>query len=157
MSTNSDYLPHEWDRSPRTLRRLIEQGLVERLADGKVINRSRAQFAVRAIVALEFKVSRWTECLDQASRNRWFASQSYAVVPQKLRTVDRCRQAAELGVNVVWISDCSDYRLEVSQDPLIATAPPAWKVNDLLARYHGRYVGGHTMAGHKIPNAGWPS
>jgi hypothetical protein len=57
-------------------------------------------FAVRQIVAFEAKMDAPSEALAQASRNRWFASHSYIIVPKKLRDSRPIRKANQFGVGV---------------------------------------------------------
>jgi hypothetical protein len=57
-------------------------------------------FAVQQIVAFEAKMSSPSKALAQASRNRWFASQSYIIVPKKPRDSWSIRKANQFGVGI---------------------------------------------------------
>jgi len=57
-------------------------------------------FAVRQILAFEAKMDAPSEALAQASRNRWFASHSYIIVPKMLRDSRPIRKANQFGVGV---------------------------------------------------------
>jgi hypothetical protein len=60
-------------------------------------------FAVRQIIAFEAKVSDWRAGLRQASLNRWFASESYVLLPGVRNQKDLLDEAKALGVGV-WIA-----------------------------------------------------
>jgi hypothetical protein len=57
-------------------------------------------FAARQIVAFEAKMASPSAALAQASRNRWFASHSYIIVPKKPRDGWQIRKANQFGVGV---------------------------------------------------------
>lgn len=61
-------------------------------------------FAVSQIVAIEAKISAPFIALDQASRNRWFASHSYILIPTPPRDTRAFRKANDLGIGV-WSPD----------------------------------------------------
>jgi hypothetical protein len=82
---------------------------IERLSAAQMIycktGRWRARrldriFAVNQIVAFEAKMDAPSEALAQASRNRWFASHSYIIVPKKLRDSRPIQKANQFGVGV---------------------------------------------------------
>jgi hypothetical protein len=57
-------------------------------------------YAVRSIVAVEAKMSKWRSALDQARLNTWFASESYVLLPAIPGSKDfvALAGAAEVGV-----------------------------------------------------------
>jgi hypothetical protein len=64
--------------------------------------RLEESFAVRGIVAFEAKISDWTQAIHQASANRWFASESYVLVPAVPARGTLLAQAQRAGVGV-WV------------------------------------------------------
>jgi hypothetical protein len=56
-------------------------GLVRRVRDRWRARTPRKLMAVRRIVAIEAKVGAWRPGLEQAFHNRWFASESYLLLP----------------------------------------------------------------------------
>jgi len=65
-------------------------GSIERLYNAEMIRlvgsswtpyALRRSFAASKIIAIEAKIGRWTEVLNQALLNTWFASKSYVLVP----------------------------------------------------------------------------
>lgn len=88
-------------------------------------------FAATKIIAVEAKIGKWGEVLDQARLNTWFASKSYVLVPRV--SEDQVREAQRFGIGV----------LSAEQDVIrewdAATAPlprsyASWVVNDLAWR-----------------------
>jgi hypothetical protein len=85
-----------------SLRRLETAGLVGERAGTWASRRLEESFAVRGIVAFEAKISNWTQAIQQASANRWFASESYVLVPAVPRRGTLLTQARRAGVGV-WV------------------------------------------------------
>jgi hypothetical protein len=81
---------------------LREAGLLIERAGTWRVRRLRDAFAVRGIIAFEAKIADWSQALAQASANRWFASESYVLLPTAPRRVDAASEAARLGVGI-WI------------------------------------------------------
>jgi hypothetical protein len=71
-------------------------------------------FAVRSIVAFEAKVSDWAGAVEQAWTNRWFASESYVLLPRLPRSSGVVSLATARGVGI-WIAG--------SRRPVLAAAP----------------------------------
>lgn len=92
-------------------------------------------FAVRQILVFEAKMNSWSDALSQATVNRWFASQSFALLP-KLPTSSRFVEVAgELGVGV-WLSRSSQ---PVRRPELEAQQPlsyASWLFNEWVWRIH---------------------
>ena len=88
-------------------------------------------FAATKIIAVEAKIGKWTDVLNQARLNTWFASKSYVLVPQVSES--QVRDARRFGIGVLspeqdgireW--DASTARLPRSY--------ASWVVNDLAWR-----------------------
>lgn len=65
----------------RTLKKLETARLVRNTKTGWKAESAKRLMAVRRIVAVEAKVGNWRPGLDQAFMNRWFASESYLLLP----------------------------------------------------------------------------
>ena len=85
-----------------SLGRLAAGGLVRKRAGMWASRRLEESFAVRGIVAFEAKISDWAQAIHQASANRWFASESYVLVPAVPRRSTLLAQAKRAGVGV-WV------------------------------------------------------
>lgn len=62
----------------------------------------RQVFAARRIIAFEAKISDWPGVLEQASLNRWFASESYVLAPRGPRDPAILTAIRSLGIGL-WI------------------------------------------------------
>jgi len=85
------------------LRRLAALGLIYECGGFWQASDLSRCFAVRKIIAFEAKVSDWRAGLRQASLNRWFASESYVLLPCVRNQKDLLDEAQALGVGV-WIA-----------------------------------------------------
>lgn len=83
-----------------SLDRLCAADLVQKAFDSWEPSPIVDSFAARRIIAIEAKVAEWPAALSQAVLNRWFASESYVLLPHVPRG-DRLLQAAKpLGIGV---------------------------------------------------------
>jgi hypothetical protein len=65
---------------------------------------TRKLLAVRRIVAIEAKVGGWRGGLDQAFMNRWFASESYLLLPSRPQSPELAIELAATGVGLLTAS-----------------------------------------------------
>lgn len=86
--------------------------LIGRLGDLGLIANSRGlwklvslqdSFAVRHIIALEAKISDFPKAVEQAALNRWFATESYVLLPKAIRTQKQIELATREGVGI-WVA-----------------------------------------------------
>lgn len=88
-------------------------------------------FAATKIIAVEAKLGKWTDVLNQARLNTWFASKSYVLVP---RVSDKqMRQAQRLGIGVLCPEQDGIREWPASTAPL-PRSYASWVVNDLAWR-----------------------
>ncbi|HEY2786038.1 MAG TPA: hypothetical protein VGJ05_13805, partial [Fimbriiglobus sp.] len=66
----------------KSLERLVTAGMVRRSGQYWLLRPLHCIYAVRRLVAIEAKVSHWRGGLMQAAQNRWFASESYLLLPE---------------------------------------------------------------------------
>jgi hypothetical protein len=92
-----------WPRLPRgSLARLEAAELIER-HDSRWRTRSLARvFAVRRIYAFEAKIADWRDAIAQAALNRWFATDSFVVLPRVPNGADVVAEARARGVGL-WV------------------------------------------------------
>jgi hypothetical protein len=100
---------HEVGPAPmHALKHVLTRGLagaLERLEAAELVRRLRGDvwkprslndnFATRRIIAVEAKISAWSEAIDQAFLNTWFASDSFVLLPHKKASA-AARAAARL-------------------------------------------------------------
>ena len=91
-------------------------------------------FAVQQIIAFEAKIDAPSQALEQASRNRWFASHSYILVPNKPRDSRSIRKANQFGVGV-WSFHCDSWFCHVpSAVEAIPRSYASWLFNEWVWR-----------------------
>ena len=81
--------------------RLESMDLV-RCAQGRwYAQKPRKLMAVRRIVAIEAKIGAWRRGLEQAFLNRWFASESYLLLPSVPKSADLENELGQTGVGLL--------------------------------------------------------
>ncbi len=83
------------------LRKLESMGLVRCARDRWQAQRPRKLMAVRRIVAIEAKVGSWRPGLEQAFLNRWFASESYLLLPGVPKSAELEIELRQTGVGLL--------------------------------------------------------
>jgi hypothetical protein len=79
--------------------RLVAARLLE-IVDGILAADARG-FGALKIIAVEAKVKKWRDAIHQASANRWFASESYVLLPRRGFIDQAVEEAQERGVGVI--------------------------------------------------------
>ncbi len=88
-------------------------------------------FAATKIIAVEAKIGKWTDVLNQARLNTWFASKSYVLVPRVSQ--DQVRAAQRFGIGVLSPEQDGIREWGASTAPL-PRSYASWVVNDLAWR-----------------------
>ena len=95
----------------------------------------RTSFAVRRLVAFEAKISDWRGAIEQAALNRWFACESYVLLPHPPRSSDTLALAAQADVGV-WIvgqrRPLLPSRIETGRQPM---SYASWLFNEWVWRH----------------------
>jgi hypothetical protein len=68
-------------RAVASIGRLHDAGMIRTVGSAWAPLALSRSFAAKKIIAIEAKVGKWTEVLNQATLNTWFASKSYVLVP----------------------------------------------------------------------------
>ncbi len=88
-------------------------------------------FAATKIIAVEAKIGKWADVLNQARLNTWFASKSYVLVPRV--SEEQVRDAQRLGIGV--LSPGQDgIREWGASTARLPRSYASWVVNDLAWR-----------------------
>lgn len=112
-------------------------GSLERLHDAAMIRlvgtswtpcALRRSFAASKIIAVEAKVGKWTDVLNQARLNKWFASKSYVLVPNS-PSHGQLADAARCGVGVCSLDD-RQVREVASESTRLPRSYASWILND---------------------------
>ena len=133
-------------RVSASLERLLAAGLAAESRDGWHARPLHEVFAVRDIIAVEAKIAQWTGAIDQATRNTWFASRSYVLLPQLPKNDDVLRRAASQGVGVWTLRGGAAVReLESHKGPM-PRSYASWLFNEWVWRVANR-TGGTLSSG----------
>jgi len=120
----------------RAVAGLVRQRLVKLTKDGAIRPVSRKAFNDHKIIAVEAKLSRWKEAIDQARSYLAFADQSFVALPESLTKHNRhVRQACrEAGVGLLAVS-LDGVRI-VSRRRGVRPVTPArlWVLSSVLSR-----------------------
>jgi len=85
-------------------------------------------FAATKIIAVEAKVGKWTEVLNQALLNTWFASKSYVLVPTP-PSKSQLAAAQQLGIGVCSL-DNREVREVASDTSRLPRSYASWVLNE---------------------------
>lgn len=94
-------------------------------------------FAATKIIAVEAKIGKWSDVLNQARLNTWFASKSYVLVPRV--SEEQVREAQELGIGVL-SPDGDRVREWAASTASLPRSYASWVVNDLAWRASKDYT-----------------
>lgn len=115
----------------RSIERLHNAELVRTTGKAWFPRAFERTFAATKIIAVEAKISKWSDVLNQARLNTWFASKSYVLVP---RVSERqLEQAQQFGIGVVSLEKSGLREWSASNAPL-PRSYASWFVNDLAWR-----------------------
>ncbi|MCC7071755.1 MAG: hypothetical protein IT383_10555 [Deltaproteobacteria bacterium] len=126
-------------RSKALIGELLEQGAVRRHRGTWTVKGRDRVFAVRKIVAIEAKLSDAARLLQQASNNRWFASESYALFRRR-PTEPSMQSARRLGVGV-WVHGDEQPSLKAKNSAEQPVSYASWLFNTWIA-HHARLLDG---------------
>ncbi len=132
----------------RSAMRLCPSSIVkslEMLYDAELIERDRVErkwkplsldetFGIKRLIAVEAKVCNNQEVLNQAALNRWFASESYALTPNKPDAifVERAKRA---GVGMVSVTRQKTFRRCVKPRQFaLPSSYASWQFNEWIGR-----------------------
>lgn len=110
---------------------------IERLADAKMIHSRgnvwvpytlRRLFAAVKIIAIEAKIGKWTDVMNQALLNTWFASKSYVLV-RNHPTLSQLAHARQRGIGVCSLGDNQVHETE-GESTELPRSYASWAFND---------------------------
>ena len=135
----------------KTIRKLMNetaansQDSLELLFDAELIDRDRSSrcwrplpldktYGIKRLIAIEAKVCNNAEVLEQASLNRWFASESYALTPTSPDSAFAAR-ARRAGVGVVVATGERSYRQRLKPRQFgLPSSHASWQFNEWIGR-----------------------
>jgi hypothetical protein len=115
-------------RAAASIGRLHDAGMIRSVGSAWTPLALCRSFAATKIIAVEAKVGKWPEVLNQAILNTWFASKSYVLVP-RLPSQRQLADAQRHGIGV-----CSLDEGKVKEMASVSTRLPrsyaSWMLND---------------------------
>lgn len=115
-------------RATSSIERLHDAAMIRLVGSSWTPCALRRSFAASKIIAVEAKVGRWTEVLNQAFLNTWFASKSYVLVPNE-PSKTQLAAAQRLGVGVCSIEG-HEVREVASESTRLPRSYASWVLND---------------------------
>jgi len=115
-------------RAIRSIGRLHDAAMIRPVGSSWTPCALRRSFAASKIIAVEAKVGKWTEVLNQALLNTWFASKSYVLVPGPPSQA-QLADAQRLGIGVCSLDDC-EVREVASESTRLPRSYASWVLNE---------------------------
>ena len=120
-------------RAIASIGRLYDAAMIRLVGSAWTPCALRCSFATSKIIAVEAKIGKWTEVLNQALLNTWFASKSYVLVPH-LPSQPQLAEAQRLGIGVCSL-DNRGVREVDSKSTRLPRSYASWVLNDWAWRY----------------------
>ena len=118
-------------RGGAAIERLHDAGMVRQVGRAWMACALERSFAATKIIAVEAKIGKWTDVLNQARLNTWFASKSYVLVP---RVSERqIADAQRFGIGVLSPNEGGVDEWPSASAPL-PRSYASWVMNDLAWR-----------------------
>lgn len=119
----------------RSLERLLDAGLIRRASSKWCLRPFSKIFGIQRLIAIEAKLSNWTDAFIQAESNLWFASESYVLSPvARPRPATQDRSSTH-GVGI--LSSGSNIPETIMQAPRrrrLPTSYASWQFNEWIGR-----------------------
>jgi len=112
----------------------LSNGLVKLDGNTVRLNPLGEIFAIDRIVAVEAKLTNWKKVLDQANRNRWFASESYILMPSKINFKKVMKESRKKGIGILTSGHDSNHILLKSDKSNIPKSYGSWIINEMLIK-----------------------
>lgn len=119
----------------RVLERLLDSSMIRRTKKRWIPRSLKSGYGVTNIQAIEAKVSDWHGAFQQASINRWFASESCVLSPVQSPSSKVMNKAKKIGVGIYSLSTGTPVR--TVQKPIRGCLPSSyasWMLNEWIGR-----------------------
>ena len=121
-----------WPTLIASIGRLNDAAMIRRRGAALTPCALRSSFATSQIIAVEAKVGKWTEVLNQALLNTWFASKSYVLVPH-LPSKSQLADAERLGIGVCSLDNRKP--IGAASKSRLPRSYASWVLNDWAWKY----------------------
>lgn len=119
----------------RSLERLLESKLIRWYSKQWMPRSLKTRFAVRSIVAIEAKIKNWRTAFKQAELNRWFASESYVLLPVSNPQEKILVESEKLGIGIYSMPNNSYTRkIIASKQGQLPSSYASWLFNEWIGR-----------------------
>lgn len=134
----------------QTLENLRDAGLVRPVGKTwRPISIKRA-FGIKRLMAIEAKISDWSDVLRQSRTNRWFASETYALSPVQRPSAKVVQRSEQLGVGIYTCGKSEVIEVCPSIRSPLPSCYASWLFNEWIGRRlidsSTRDLGGHVSA-----------
>jgi len=137
------------------LDRLHNTGLIKWYSKKWKPSRLSHVFGIKRLVAIEAKIKNWESVFYQAQVNKWFASESYVLLPIERPTAKILQQAEKSGVGIYCCSHSGLQQVYPSPRLPLPSSYVSWLFNEWIGRYLNSSVGlegKNVYTGHTIHN-----
>ena len=129
--SHTELTEHIGRRARGGIERLHAAGMVRRVGRAWMPCALERSFAATKIIAVEAKIGKWGDVLNQARLNTWFASKSYVLVPRV--SEEQVAAAQRLGIGVLRPSEDGIDEWQSASNPL-PRSYASWIMNDVAWR-----------------------
>ena len=125
------------------IRERVVDRAVEHLHDAGLLRRSREvwrplplsrTFGIKRLVAIEAKIADWRSVFQQASKNRWFASETYVLSPVSRPAIKTIERSKQLSIGIYTCSDMGVTEVTSSAQHPLPLCYASWLFNEWIGR-----------------------
>ncbi len=118
----------------RAVEHLHGAGLIRRFRhEWKPLPLSRT-FGIKRLVAVEAKIADWQSVFQQASKNRWFASETYVLSPVNRPAIKTIERSKQLSIGIYTCNDAGITEVTSSARLPLPLCYATWLFNEWIGR-----------------------
>lgn len=117
----------------RSIKDLESSGMI--FCENGLVRSNEEAFLFSGIVAIEAKIKDWKKAVQQAAQNRWFASQSYILIPYRKDFSEICSKASSLRIGVLSVRDGEVVMISPPEDHGIPKSYGAMMIHEWALRF----------------------
>lgn len=127
-ATKDELVKYFGKKACASIERLSNASMIRSVASAWTPCALRKSFAAENIIAVEAKIGKWSDVLEQAVLNTWFASKSYVLVPH-LPSQQQLTEARRLGIGVCSFTE-GEVREVSGESMQLPRSYASWMFND---------------------------
>lgn len=117
----------------KSFKKLLDAQLVNNNKDFFSSKPLKDIFSPKKIIAVEAKMSKWKDAINQANLNKWFASESYVLFPGNLAREQIISETTKSEIGIIYQNDKDFIKID-SPKIDIPSSYGAWLINEWLGR-----------------------